>query len=144
MTSSTRKPNRSAFFEDPEQIQSEPEGGATDAPPGPAPVAATQQPVNQPSSDNPDLRLLLDALKAARDGNLTVRLPEGNGLGEIATVFNDLVSLNQGLTNEFSRISQVVGDTGQLTERATLTGAKGAPGRPQSLPVWLCAALFPL
>jgi len=69
---------------------------------------------------------LLNALKAARDGDFTVRLPEDNGLGEIAITFNQLVSLNQEQTDEIARISQVVGEEGQLNARANLGTPKGA------------------
>ena len=126
-TSSPRKPNRSAFFLDPDPIQDGSENVATHPVSETASEAATHSADRTPG-DNPALRLLLDGLKAARDGNFTVRLLEGDGLGEIATVFNDWVSLNQGLTNEFNRISQVVGEAGQLGERAALNGARGSWG----------------
>ncbi|NET33927.1 MAG: methyl-accepting chemotaxis protein, partial [Cyanothece sp. SIO1E1] len=72
------------------------------------------------------LKLLLNALKAARDGDFTVHLPTNNGLGEMATAFNDLMSLNRGLADELNRVSQTVGEAGQLTERASLQKAKGS------------------
>ena len=125
--SSNRKPGRSAFFQDPEPIQAESEHKTADIDTVSSSISESEsRSTGATSGRDSDFRLLLDALKAAREGNLTVRLPEGNGLGEIATVFNDLVSMNQGLTHEISRISQVVGDTGQLTERAALSEAKGA------------------
>lgn len=72
------------------------------------------------------LQPLLTALKAARDGDFTVRLPvENNQLGEIAEVFNQWVALNQNFAQEISKISQKVGEEGQLNERISLEGANG-------------------
>ncbi|MEM9487016.1 MAG: HAMP domain-containing protein, partial [Cyanobacteria bacterium P01_F01_bin.116] len=71
---------------------------------------------------------LLAALRAARNGDFTTRLPEGNGLGEIATTFNELISLNQAFSRELGRVSQVVGDEGRLSERVALGAAQGSWG----------------
>lgn len=67
------------------------------------------------------LQVLLEALKTARNGDFTVRLPEDNGMGEIAVVFNEWVSLNQNFAHEIVQISHVVGEEGKLKERIVET-----------------------
>ena len=59
-----------------------------------------------------DRRQLVSALRALRRGDFTVRLPEEvDGVdGEIATLFNEIVFLNQDMTQEFERLSQVEED----------------------------------
>ncbi len=69
---------------------------------------------------------LLKSMKAARDGDFTVRLTVEDGLGEIAEVFNELVTMNQNLSNEIIRVNRIVGDEGRLTERASLGAAAGS------------------
>src|SRR5215510_16300764 len=61
-----------------------------------------------------DLKKLLRALQAVRDGDFTVRLaPDQTGLaGKIADTFNELVSCNQRLCNELERAGQMVGKEG--------------------------------
>jgi methyl-accepting chemotaxis protein len=75
--------------------------------------------VNQTESlENSQVQMLLQALKTARDGDFTVRLPvEDNGLGEIAEVFNEWVSHNENFSHEIIQISQKVGEEGKINER---------------------------
>lgn len=76
---------------------------------------------------DPQLQPLLAALKAARNGDFSVRLSvENNGLGEIATVFNELVSFNQNFATEVSRLTTEIGKEGKLGSQVTLKGAEGA------------------
>ncbi|MDM9384846.1 HAMP domain-containing methyl-accepting chemotaxis protein [Chlorogloeopsis sp. ULAP01] len=73
------------------------------------------------------LQPLLAAMKAARNGDFTVRLPvENNGLGEIATVFNEWVSLNQSFANEVNRFAAKVGAEGKLGSQAVVKGIGGS------------------
>ncbi|MGK7900618.1 MAG: HAMP domain-containing protein, partial [Hormoscilla sp.] len=67
-----------------------------------------------------DSKLILSALKAARDGDFTRRLSADNGLGEIATVFNEMMIANQNFSKELVRVSQTVGEAGNLTDRAAI------------------------
>src|SRR5215510_14127021 len=62
-----------------------------------------------------DLKKLLRALQAVRDGDFTVRLaPDQTGLaGKIADTFNEMVSCNQRLCNELERAGQMVGKEGK-------------------------------
>lgn len=67
------------------------------------------------------LKLLLDALKAVKQGDFSIRLPiENDGIiAEIARMFNDVVSTNENTANEIIRIRKFVGEEGKLTERAS-------------------------
>jgi HAMP domain-containing protein/signal transduction histidine kinase/ActR/RegA family two-component response regulator len=74
------------------------------------------------------LRALRDALRAARQGDFTVRLPvDGGGdgvLDEVALAFNALLEENEALAEELDRIAHTVGTEGQVSEHASL-GAVG-------------------
>src|SRR4051812_13303252 len=74
-----------------------------------------------------DLQALLDALRSARDGETSARLPgQKTGImGDIAKTFNQLAERREGLTAELARVSKVIGREGRMTERAHLKGAKG-------------------
>ncbi|MDB5672107.1 MAG: response regulator, partial [Alphaproteobacteria bacterium] len=74
-----------------------------------------------------DRRQLVNALRSLRRGDFSVRLSEdGDGLdGEIATLFNEVVSINQEMTCEFERLSQVVGKEGKITQRGRVKSATG-------------------
>ncbi|MDR9893564.1 methyl-accepting chemotaxis protein [Aetokthonos hydrillicola Thurmond2011] len=72
------------------------------------------------------VEILLQALKAARNGDFTVRLPVDNdGLGEIAEVFNDWVSCNESFADQIVQISQKVGEQGKIKERMSTETANG-------------------
>jgi HAMP domain-containing protein/CheY-like chemotaxis protein/signal transduction histidine kinase len=75
-----------------------------------------------------DLQELLDALRAARDGEVGMRLaPQKSGLmGDVAKAFNSLAERREGLTNELTRLSKVIGREGRMDERAQLKNAKGS------------------
>ena len=74
-----------------------------------------------------DPRQLVSALRALRRGDFSVRLPEiADGTeGEIATLFNEVVSLNEAITKEFERLAVVVGKEGKIGQRAHVRGAGG-------------------
>src|SRR5215471_4839301 len=79
-----------------------------------------------------DWRTLLEALKGAQRGDFTVRLPEnaGNALADkIAQAFNLLMEMNEDVTNEVTRIERVVGREGRMTERASVSNARGGWAR---------------
>jgi HAMP domain-containing protein/CheY-like chemotaxis protein/signal transduction histidine kinase len=80
------------------------------------------------SKDNVDVRQLLKALRQLAKGDFDVRLPldETGIAGEIYEAFNTIAELNLGLADEFSRIRDVVGKEGKITQRATLGNATGA------------------
>jgi HAMP domain-containing protein/signal transduction histidine kinase/DNA-binding response OmpR family regulator len=74
-----------------------------------------------------DRRQLLGALRALRRGDFSVRLPEEvDGVdGEIASLFNEVVGMNEALAGEFERLAKVVGKEGKITQRARVRGATG-------------------
>jgi HAMP domain-containing protein/CheY-like chemotaxis protein/signal transduction histidine kinase len=75
-----------------------------------------------------DLQELLEALRSARDGETGVRLSaqKSGVMGDVAKAFNGLAERREGLTNELSRVSRVIGREGRMTERALLKNAKGS------------------
>ncbi|BCL36644.1 methyl-accepting chemotaxis protein [Nostoc sp. MS1] len=90
-------------------------------------IEPTQEPIlTDNGSTDIQLQPLLAALKAARNGDFSVRLAEDNGLGEIAAVFNELVSLNQNFAQEVARIADEIGTEGKLGSQAVIKGAKGS------------------
>ena len=74
-----------------------------------------------------DRRQLVAALRALRRGDFSVRLPEdGEGIdGEIASLFNEVVTLEPADDQEFERLSMVVGKEGKITQRGRVRGATG-------------------
>jgi HAMP domain-containing protein/CheY-like chemotaxis protein/GAF domain-containing protein len=74
-----------------------------------------------------DLQELLEALRSARDGETGVRLSaqKSGVMGDVAKAFNGLEERREGLTDELSRVSGVIGREGRMTERAQLKNSKG-------------------
>ena len=64
---------------------------------------------------------LIIALAAVRDGDFSVRLPADNGLGDIAKVFNEMVSVNEKFADEVERVSQAVAEEGKAVSYTHLT-----------------------
>jgi HAMP domain-containing protein/CheY-like chemotaxis protein len=77
-----------------------------------------------------ELRALLLALHAVRDGDFSVRLPgDWIGLhGKIADTFNEIVMSNARIASEIKRVGHVVGRQGQTRQRVTFRQASGAWG----------------
>jgi len=77
-----------------------------------------------------DLKGLLRALQAMRDGDFSVRLaPDQTGLhGKIADTFNELVTCNQRLCQELERAGQLVGKEGKTRVRIAAERRGGAWG----------------
>src|SRR5437899_4825781 len=71
---------------------------------------------------------LLSALRAFKKGDFSVRLPmDLIGIdGEIAQAFNDVVEINEKVTDEFARIRDEVGREGQINQRVRLPAATGS------------------
>ena len=82
----------------------------------------------QHSSDTLDRGALLQALRAYRKGDFSVRLPMNLvGIdGEIAQSFNDVVEMNETFAEECARIRDQVGKEGQIGERMRLRAATGS------------------
>ncbi len=74
----------------------------------------------------PQLQPLLQALKAAKNGDFSVRLPvENNGLSEIAENFNELMNFNEKIASEVTRVAREVATEGKLDSHIVLEGATG-------------------
>ncbi|MGZ3699356.1 MAG: hypothetical protein ACXWP5_14580, partial [Bdellovibrionota bacterium] len=71
-----------------------------------------------------DLRSTLDSFNR---GDSSVRMPNGGvgEIGQIASLLNDVISKNQVLTQELTRVSGLVGREGRLSERASLVNVSG-------------------
>jgi signal transduction histidine kinase/CheY-like chemotaxis protein/methyl-accepting chemotaxis protein len=76
------------------------------------------------------LRSLRDALRAARQGDFTVRLPtdaaENAMMEEVSFAFNALVEENDRMIQELDRVARTVVVEGDITVRATLGPVSGS------------------
>src|ERR1700759_608468 len=81
-----------------------------------------------------DLRKLLRALQAVRDGDFSVRLAsDQTGLaGKVADTFNEIVSSNQRLAVELERVGPTVGKDGKTRHRMSSDRRSGAWGAMES------------
>ena len=77
-----------------------------------------------------DLKKLLRALQAVRDGDFSVRLPsDQTGIaGKVADTFNEIVSSNQRMAREMDRAGQLVGKDGKTRHRVTIDRRSGSWG----------------
>src|ERR1700724_4361285 len=75
-----------------------------------------------------ELKQLLVALTEFKRGDFSAQLPDDwTGIaGKVADTFNDVIRLNQRLTQELARIGHVVGKEGRIRQRASLGGASGS------------------
>ncbi|MBM7114599.1 HAMP domain-containing protein [Archangium primigenium] len=85
------------------------------------------QPDKAPSDNALDSKLLLKTLQAVRKGDFSVRMPEDRTgtSGKIYDTLNEVITLNEALSQEVARISQVVGREGRISQRAALPNAAG-------------------
>ncbi|HEU4811627.1 MAG TPA: HAMP domain-containing protein [Nocardioides sp.] len=68
--------------------------------------------------DAAQLKRLLTALKAMRDGNFRRRMAESDGLvGELAEVYNEVAERQQHLASELVRVRRIAGREGRHAER---------------------------
>ncbi len=93
-------------------------------------VSSAQIQESEPYYSAEQLRPLLEALLAAKEGDFSLRLPtpkrnDDSVLGEIYHIFNDVIGLNQSMADEIVRVGRIVGREGRMTERAQLHGATG-------------------
>src|SRR5688572_2524626 len=81
-----------------------------------------------------DLKKLLRALQAVRDGDFSARLaPDQTGLpGKIADAFNEMVSANERMAKELERVGQMVGKEGKTRVRVSSERRTGAWGEMES------------
>jgi len=78
--------------------------------------------------DQLDSKQLLAAFTAFKRGDFSAQLPDDwTGVaGKVADTFNDVIRLNQRLTQELTRIGRVVGKEGRIRQRASLGEAAGS------------------
>jgi HAMP domain-containing protein/CheY-like chemotaxis protein/GAF domain-containing protein len=81
-------------------------------------------------SNELDAGALLRTLRAFKKGDFSVRMPERySGLAaEIVETLNEIIELNEGMSDELDRIAKVVGKEGKLGQRATLREQSGSWG----------------
>jgi HAMP domain-containing protein len=77
-----------------------------------------------------DSRDLLKVLTDVKNGNFSVRMPvdELGIRGKICDTLNEIISLNEEMTLEFTRAGNTIGKQGKLTQRIELRNAKGSWG----------------
>lgn len=70
---------------------------------------------------------LRDALRSLKAGDFSARILPGEHrvTKEMANAFNDVAAMLEGTSEEFVRVSKVVGRDGEMMERAQLKGAQG-------------------
>src|SRR5262245_52987791 len=70
-------------------------------------------------SDEAQLRRLLDAMTAMRDGNFRRRVPSDSDgiIGELASVYNDIADRQEHLAKELARVRRAAGTQGRHDER---------------------------
>ena len=80
------------------------------------------------NGDQLDSKQLLAALTALKRGDFSAQLPDDwTGIaGKVADTFNDVIRINQRLTQELARIGRVVGKEGRIRQRASLGEASGS------------------
>ncbi len=73
------------------------------------------------------MQVLLQAIQAIVNGDFSIRLDFSRDkvMTEIAEAYNDVANLNRRVTDEFIRISEVVGREGNMTERASVANLAG-------------------
>jgi signal transduction histidine kinase/HAMP domain-containing protein/ActR/RegA family two-component response regulator len=79
-------------------------------------------------TDRIDEGVLLSVLSEVNNGDFSVRMPlDWTGVpGKIADRLNDVIAANQTLSAELARVSRVVGDEGQLSQRVGTRGSAHA------------------
>jgi HAMP domain-containing protein/signal transduction histidine kinase/CheY-like chemotaxis protein len=80
------------------------------------------------SSSKNEVDRLVEVLKFVKNGDFSVRVPyeKGGILSSAGELINDIISLNEHMTNEFLRVGKIVGQEGRMTERASVGPAKGS------------------
>jgi signal transduction histidine kinase/HAMP domain-containing protein/ActR/RegA family two-component response regulator len=91
---------------------------------------ATEEPVSLV-----DATVLLNVLAQVKGGDFSARMPfEWTGVaGRVADGFNDVIIANEALGAELARVSRVVGEQGELSQRVALGGSSSWSGSVQSV-----------
>ncbi|CAI8772135.1 Histidine kinase [Pseudomonas sp. IT-196MI5] len=75
-----------------------------------------------------DMKTLLTALKALRNGDFTTRMPDDwTGMpGKIADTLNEIIDMAADTATEFERVARLIGKQGKVDERIELPMMKGS------------------
>ncbi|WP_223530067.1 HAMP domain-containing protein [Pseudomonas sp. GL-R-19] len=75
-----------------------------------------------------DMKTLLTALKALRNGDFTKRMPDDwTGMpGKIADTLNEIIDMAADTATEFERVARLIGKQGKVDERIELPMMKGS------------------
>ncbi|WP_223544935.1 HAMP domain-containing protein [Pseudomonas sp. A-B-19] len=75
-----------------------------------------------------DMKTLLTALKALRNGDFTTRMPnDWTGMpGKIADTLNEIIDMAADTATEFERVARLIGKEGKVDERIQLPMMKGS------------------
>jgi len=79
-------------------------------------------------AEKDEIEQLVEVLKAVKSGDFSVRFDyeKGDILGRVGELLNDIIGLNEHLSNELVRVGKIVGQEGRMTERASVGPAKGS------------------
>ena len=74
-----------------------------------------------------DMRVLLQAMQAMRNGDFSVRLPNDlDGMsGKVADTFNEIISANERMAQQLEFVGQAVGRQGRTRQRVRLPSSLG-------------------
>ncbi|WP_151446595.1 HAMP domain-containing protein [Lacisediminimonas profundi] len=80
-----------------------------------------------PSGEELDLQQLLATLRAYRNGDFSVRMPDDlTGLaGKISDTVNEIIIMASGTVTEFDRVARLAGKQGRVNERIELPAMRG-------------------
>jgi HAMP domain-containing protein len=86
------------------------------------------EPLNDMLRTSVPERELLSVLLEVRNGNFDVRMPIDHiGIsGKICDTLNEIISMNQKMTHEFTRASNTIGKQGKLNHRIEIPYARGS------------------
>ncbi|MEQ8971190.1 MAG: HAMP domain-containing protein [Coleofasciculus sp. C1-SOL-03] len=132
-----RKPGRAVFFEDPEGIENQEtqQSITTESNHLPANDPDSVDPPSEPLNSEPSLETelssqslqeLKQALAAVRDGDFSVRLSADNGFGELATIFNQMVTVNQTFTTDLVSMGRMVAQEGKVNKQYSRPELQGS------------------
>ncbi len=79
-------------------------------------------------SSRDEIDQLVEVLKIVKSGDFSTRLPyeKGGILSRAGELLNDIIGLNEHMSNELIRVGKIVGQEGRMTERASVGPAKGS------------------
>jgi signal transduction histidine kinase/HAMP domain-containing protein/ActR/RegA family two-component response regulator len=75
--------------------------------------------------DAVDITVLLNVLARVKEGDFSARMPFewAGGAGKVADGLNDVIIANEALAGELARVSGLVGERGELSQRVELGGS---------------------